>query len=278
MSRLERMPALNPALRASLKPPHLTEASYHSRAARRFWLSSSDIKAAHRCEAAWLADYLGKAPRPKSDAFDFGHLFEAALTMTRGELDRYLTEHPELLSTRGASKGQLKAEYATALDMATAVRRSPYLRGVIKRSAKQVILTGSVCGVPVRVMMDLLDKDGSIYDIKSTRDFKPLYDAAREEWMEWWAYWYYPMQLYVYREIARQNGIDVPRVGLIAASKSDCDVQAITFGEDVLAAAKADTEYTLTRIKAIADGEEPDECGCCKYCISHKKIDSFKEI
>lgn len=38
----------------------LTEANYHSRAARRRWLSSSDVKAAKRCESAWLADYCGK--------------------------------------------------------------------------------------------------------------------------------------------------------------------------------------------------------------------------
>lgn len=60
----------------------LTEANYHSRAARRRWLSSSDVKAAKRCEAAWLADYCGKIKHKENKpAFAFGHLFEAALTL-----------------------------------------------------------------------------------------------------------------------------------------------------------------------------------------------------
>ena len=59
----------------------LTEENYHSRAARRRWLSSSDVKAAKRCEAAWLADYCGKIKHEENKpAFAFGHLFEAALT------------------------------------------------------------------------------------------------------------------------------------------------------------------------------------------------------
>ena len=60
----------------------LTEENYHSRAARRRWLSSSDVKAAKRCEAAWLADYCGKIKHEgNKPAFAFGHLFEAALTV-----------------------------------------------------------------------------------------------------------------------------------------------------------------------------------------------------
>ena len=93
----------------------LTEANYHSRAARRRWLSSSDVKAAKRCEAAWLADYCGKIKHKENKpAFAFGHLFEAALTLPGPQYHQYLTAHPELCSSRGPTKGQLRADLAAA--------------------------------------------------------------------------------------------------------------------------------------------------------------------
>lgn len=261
------------------KPFRLTEANYHSRAARQRWFSSSDIKAAKRCEAGWLAEYRGKTPRPQSSAFLFGHVFEAALTLPATEWVAWLGSHQEVRSSRGPTKGLLRSEFAPAVEMASAVRRSPYLRGVVQRSKKQVILTGTLHGLPMRVMMDLLDRDGSIYDIKSTRDFRPIYDANREEYIDWWAYWNYPMQLYIYREIARQNGVNVPRVGLIAASKVDCDVQALTFGQEVMEAAAADVDYTMQRMRAILAGEEePQSCERCPWCLRHKKITRFEEV
>ena len=74
----------------------LTEENYHSRAARRRWFSSSDVKAAKRCEAAWLADYQGKIKHDESKpAFAFGHLFEAALTLPGPRYQKYLAAHPE---------------------------------------------------------------------------------------------------------------------------------------------------------------------------------------
>ena len=176
----------------------LTEENYHSRAARKRWLSSSDVKAAKRCEAAWLADYQGKIKHDESKpAFAFGHLFEAALTLPGPRYQKYLAAHPELCSSRGPTKGQLRAEFAAAPELAHAVRRSPYLWGIVRRSKKQVILTGELNGMPVRCMMDLVDRDGSIYDLKAMRSFLPIYDTTREEYLDWWAYWGYPIQLHI---------------------------------------------------------------------------------
>ena len=262
------------------RPFKLTQSNYHSPAARKRWFSSSEVKAAKRCESSWLAERQGKVKRQEDKpAFLYGHLFEAALTMPPTQFQAWLSEHPELLSSRGATKGELLSQYRGALDLAKAVRRSPYLYGVIRRSKKQVILTGTLQGMPVRVMMDLLDKDTSIYDLKSMRDFSSKYNPVSEEWQDWWAYWDYPMQLYIYQEIARQNGMSVPHVGLIAGSKSDLDVQALTFGDEIMNAAAADTEYTLDRMdKILAGSEEPQSCGVCPWCLRHKKITAFTEI
>ena len=132
--------------------------------------------------------------------------------------------------------------------------------------------------MPARMMADLVDTDGSIYDFKTARDFRPVWDSDREEYREWWSVWAYPVQLWVYREIARQNGLAVPRVGLIAGSKADMDVQALLFGPDTMQAAEADAAYTLSRMSAIRNGDKPEACGHCEWCLSQKRITKFEEV
>ncbi len=258
----------------------LTQKNYHSPGARKRWFSSSDVKQASRCESEWDAVRKGRIKRCEDKpAFLFGHLFEQAVTSPGVDTLHYINAHPELLASRGTNKGALRAEFLPAMECAAAVRRSPYLRGILRRSRKQMILTGTIDGLPMRAMMDLVDKDGSIYDLKTARDFRPIWDDARGEYTDWWAYWRYPMQMWVYRELARQNGIEVPQVGLIAASKADQDVAAIRFGKETMAAAEADVHYTLERMKVIIEGrEEPLACGVCPWCISRKRITGFEEI
>lgn len=254
----------------------LTPDNYHSEEARALWISSSDVKQAMQCEAMWAAQDQGKYRRPEGTAaFAYGHLFEEALT---GNAETYIAQHPELTVTRGTRKGELYAEYAGALPLAAAVRRSAYLAELIDRCRKQVILTGELCGLPVRAMMDLVDEDGSIYDIKSAKDFREAWDNDRQAYLDWWAVWKYPVQLWIYREIARQNGLTVPHVGLIAGCKCNFDVQAIRFSEETLQAAQADTEYTMRRMAAIRKGEPPEECGQCAWCLSQKQITEFEVI
>lgn len=246
----------------------LTAENYHSPEARARWLSSSDIKKAMRCEASWIGDEPEDEAKP---AFVFGHLFEALVCR-----DYY--NNPAVYSSRGPTKGQLKAEYSAAVDMARAVRRSPFLSGIIDRSKKQVVMTGNICGLPIRMMCDLLDTDGSIWDIKSAKSFLPEYDSDMCLRLDWWAYWHYPVQMWIYREIARQNGIAAPHVGLISAAKDNLDVQAIEFGHETMEAAEADAKFTLDSITAILRGEEPHMCGACKWCTSQKVITEFLEV
>lgn len=246
----------------------LTQSNYHSPEAKARWLSSSDVKKAMRCEAAWIG---GDVEDEDKNAFIFGHLFEALLT---GE--EY--ENPLVYSSKGPTKGQVKAEYKPAYEMAEAVRRSPELAKIIDRSRKQVIMTGEIGGLPFRVMCDLMDVDGSIYDIKSARSFSPQYDEDRAAYRDWWAAWEYPVQLWIYREIARQNGVDVPHVGLIAASKQNADVQALVFSRETMEAVEADARYAIDRIAAIRDGDLPMKCEHCQWCIDHKEITDFEEV
>lgn len=256
----------------------LTQENYHSAEARSLWLSASAIKTAKKCESQWYAEHTGALVVDEDkEAFKLGHYFETMLTGTSDEIALFQSKNPDMFSSTGKTKWQLKATYKSVDECVEAVRRQPYLMDIINRSRKQKILTGTIDGVPVRVMMDLLDVDGSIYDLKAMKDFKPVYSEEYGGYVEWWQAWEYAMQMWVYREICFQNGILVPRTGLIAVSKTNADIKAISFCDDTMSAAGADVRYTIGRMADILNGmEEPIECDICDWCIKNRTITEFE--
>lgn len=258
----------------------LTQENYHSPEARALWLSSSAIKTAKRCEEQWYAEHTGvMVVDEDKEAFKLGHYFETMLTGTSDEIALFQSKNPDMFSSTGKTKGQLKATYKSVDECVEAVRRQPYLMEIINRCETQKILTGEIDGFPVRVMMDLLDVDGSIYDLKAMKDFKSIYSEEDGTYVEWWQAWDYAMQMWVYREICAQNGITVPRVGLIAVSKSNADIKAISFSEDTMNAAGADVHYTIGRMKDILNGRSfPIDCGHCSWCVKKRRITEFEEV
>lgn len=251
----------------------LTESNYHSDEARQLYLSASAIKQAKRCEFSFC--------HPKQDnfksAFIAGHLFELLVTNDINGLNQLYTEHPEIVSSRGDTKGQLKTEYRDVSICAERVRSQPFLCDLIDRADKQVILTGTILGEPVRMMSDLIVDDW-IIDLKTAKDFKKVWSDETDTYVEWWQGWNYPIQMWIYKEIARQNGLKINHTGLIGVSKANYDIQAVEISEDLLSQAKADTLYVIGRIKDMRNGSEPLRCECCPTCIELKEVRGFEII
>lgn len=257
----------------------LNRENYHSPEAKRKWLSSSDVKQAIKCEFAWKAYRTGQMQEDESkEAFKQGNLFETMLNGTDEEIRLFLENNPDMFSSRGATKGELKAAYQSVMDCVESVRRQPFLMDIIKNSRKQVIMTGKILGVPFRVMCDLIYSDGSVYDLKCMKSFVREWSNRAETYVEWFESWNYPVQLWVYKEIAEQNGLTVTNVGLIAGSKQNADVQALRFSADIMAQAKADALYEIERMKDILNGAEPMRCESCEACIKTRKITNFTEV
>ena len=257
----------------------LTRDNYHSEWARKTWLSSSAVKQAMRCEHAWNEYRTGRFIDDESkDAYKLGHYFETFLSGTDSEKQQFIENNQDMFSSRGKTKGNLKAQYRSAQECVDAVKSQPFLMDIINRSKKQVILTGELFGAPFRVMYDLLAPDGSIYDLKLMKSFDREWSNLAESYVEWYEYWRYDAQMWIYREVARQNGINVPNVGLIAASKSNRDIQAIRFSENAMVQAGSDVEYTVGRMLDIINGDEPIRCESCQVCLKTKKINNFVEV
>ena len=94
---------------STTRPTELTESNYYesrdyfSVSMLKQFLGAPGIKG---CEARALAEWRGDYQRPATDALLLGSYVDVGLTGTEAEQVRFKEDHPELFSTRGATKGE----------------------------------------------------------------------------------------------------------------------------------------------------------------------------
>ena len=85
-----------------------------------------------------------------------------------GTLDKFKLEHPEIISTRGSTKGELKSDFVMAEEICRFIdndaRCQQFLSG-----EKQTVMTGEIAGVPFKIKMDSYSPEKAITDLKVMR-------------------------------------------------------------------------------------------------------------
>lgn len=242
----------------------LTQRNYYSRKANLEFMSVSQFKSFSKCQYSALAEIKGKYKREKTTALLVGSYVDSYFENT---LPKFIKQNPEIFKKNGT----LKAEYEQAEVIIQRILKdklfTEYMSG-----EKQVIMTGEISGVPVKIKIDSLLPD-KIVDLKIVKDFEDIYDAERGR-LPWFSYWNYELQGAVYQEIVRQNTGKVLPFYLAAATKekvTDIDVVEIE---------QSDLDYALNRFKqdvelfdAIKKGViKPTRCKKCTYCKSTKVL------
>lgn len=256
----------------------LTQENYYSKEADLEYMSVSQFKLFEECEAKALAIINRDIESTKKDAFLEGQLFEA---LVAGDAKLFMSKYPELISTRGATAGELKAEFKKVLKAAEKFNNQKFFRDIIDKCDKQVILTGEIKGIKIKCALDLFDrKTNSIYDIKCMANFNEQWDKKEKVYIPWYYVYNYVLQLAVYREIVRQNFGEPKEIGLLAATKEDIpDVQAKSFDFKLL---DLELEYFKNKIEHYNEiklgNRVPYSCNCCDYCKSTKEIFCFEEV
>ncbi len=256
----------------------LTPETYFSIEADREYMSVSQYKNFKTCEAKALHDLEVPDTTYKS-AFLEGHLFEE---LVAGDPKLFIAQHPEMISTRGSTAGQLKSEFQKVVNAAEKFNNQVFFRNIIDRCEKQVILTGVINDVPVKCCLDLFDRETfSIYDIKCMKDFNEQWSKKEKRYIPWYYAWGYVLQLAVYREIVKQNFNKEPKeIALIAATKEETpDIQAIKFDTELLDIELEDFRHDIKLYDEIKKGRiKATPCNCCSYCKTIKEIHEFEEV
>ena len=150
----------------------LTEQNYYTAEMDLKYCSASQWKdfcgcpAIPGCEARTMAKLKGEYEPEVTTSLLVGSILDA---LWENDDPEYIAERfPDCISSRGTTKGQLKAEYNIALQMYQRTLKEPkfcqYMSG-----DKQTIMTGTIEGLPFKIKIDSFIEGKAIVDLKTTR-------------------------------------------------------------------------------------------------------------
>ena len=250
----------------------LNEQNYYTLDADLEYCSASQLKQFKQCEARTMAVLTGEYVHEKSDALIFGSLVDA-LWENGGNLEEYAKDHPELFSSRGATKGQLLAKFQKAVDCYERTKRDE-LFSQFMSGDHQSIFVGEIEGMPFKAKLDSYHKGKCIVDLKTTKSIRqPIYvaDTGHVSFVEKFDYF---IQLAIYQELVYQNTGEKLPCFIAAVSKEDePDIEIIFIDNDKLKEALQEVKQMIPSIEMLKNGEvEPIRCECCEYCRSTRKL------
>lgn len=242
----------------------LTQRNYFSRKANREFMSVSQFKAFEYCQHSALAEINGKYEREKTTALLVGSYVDSYF---EGTLEQFKQQNPEIFK----KDGTLKAEYIQANAIIERIEKDKlfmkYLSG-----EKQVIMTGTISGVDVKIKVDSLLPD-KIVDLKIMRDFESINDPERGL-LPWFEAWEYDLQGAVYQEIVRQNtGKRIPFYLAAATKEKTTDIDIVHLNQRILDFAFERFTNKVELFDAIKKRiVKPERCEKCEYCKNTKKL------
>lgn len=242
----------------------LTQRNYFSRRAQLEYMGVSQFKSFEVCPHRALAEIKGKYKREETTSLLVGSFVDAYFS---GELDIFKAAHPDIFKRDGT----LKADYIQAEQIIERIKRDRkmmhYLSGL-----HQVIMTGVIQGVPVKIKIDSLLPD-CIVDQKIVKDFESIYDPEKGR-VPWFEFWEYDLQGAVYQEVVRQNtGLILPFVIAGATKEKVTDLDLININQNSLDFAFDRFKRDVETYDAMKRGIIPVErCGKCDYCKQTKKL------
>lgn len=234
------------------------------------FMSVSRFKRFEKCEE------LGMAPFGEpSTAMLIGSYVDAYIS---GTLDEFKEEHPEIISSRGKTKGQLKSEFKQADMICESIDNDPIFSKFMS-GEKQVVFTGEIGGVPTKGMLDSYSKGIAINDLKVVRSVTD----QNGEFKDFITPWGYDLQMAVYQELVFQNTGDKLPCYICAVTKEDpINKVIVQIPQSTLDIALYRYTDSVKRYYDVMMGKEkPVGCGMCDVCISKRKstpIISMEEL
>lgn len=222
------------------------------------------------CEARTMAEIRGDYKQETTKAMLIGSILDAL--WERATAEELLERFPDCVSSRGATKGQLKAEYQQAIHLYERTRRdflfTKYMSGV-----HQPIFVATIEGLPFKCKLDSYHEGKAIVDLKTTEntdiDHRYFIKDSGER-VPFYIGWGYPTQLAIYREAVRQATGDSCACYICAVDKKPHPKPIIIQIEDrLLDEALEEVKRNCSKIIRLKLGDiEPIRCDKdnCDYC------------
>ena len=255
----------------------LTAQNYYSPEADRAYMSVSQYKSFLKCEAAALAELNGEYVREEKEAFLVGQYLHS---WCEGTLDEFIANHPEIISSAGKTKGELKAAFKIADLMIATLESDPKIKFYLS-GRKEVPIVGEIAGVPWKGKVDVLNDDlNYILDLKTAQSITEFkYSPAAGKRVSFVEQWDYMIQAAAYSEIERvaagRGAGQYKDFYMVAVTKQDPpDHELIDLTDPERIEAELEKiRQNLPRIIAVKNGvEQPSRCDNCAYCRATKQV------
>jgi hypothetical protein len=264
----------------------ITEDNYFSLEVRNKYLDVSTFKdfvgtpAKEGCESRAMASLSGEYSEEKTPALLLGGLIDEMLLGTPESLLKFRSDNPELFSSRGDTKGQLKSEYRKVYQMVERCQQDAkfmkYLDG-----EHQKIMTGTLFGMDWRIKIDNYIEHKAIVDLKSMESIRKFYWSPEYGRCSAFIYFDYILQAAVYQEIVFQNtGERLPFYFNCVSKEPITDLEVVYVDNQTLHERIYGSEFSsgiagdVQNIRLLMNKEaDPSSCGKCNYCLPKKKID-----
>jgi hypothetical protein len=266
----------------------LTDENYYSKEADSVYMSCSQYKTWTQCEALGFAKYVsgeyekleqsGVISRDKT-ALIMGN-FVGTKWESEDAHEQFKLEHPEILSTRGATKGQLKTTYKLGELMYERTVKDPLFKRSMTGEHEKII-TFEMFGVKWKCRLDLINLDNKcITDLKTTQNFKETYGSVhgQQGYLPFYEIWRYPLQLAIYQKAGLiEYGITFDMFISVVTKEKIPNFDVLDFDatewDDRFKYELDLIETNLPRILKVKNKEDmPERCEECEYCIATKVL------
>ena len=270
------MTTQNRGTSSTKKTWRLSRANYYSNEANQHYQSFSQFKRFVACEAEAMAELTGAwAPERDATPLLVGNYLHSYFESDKAH-SAFIEAHPEMISSAGKTKGQLKKVYQDADSMIAALQDDRQFRELYK-GRKEVMVTGVIDGVKWMGKLDCIRPNHAmVIDLKTTQDLhKTYYDGEYRRRVSFIDAYNYTLQMAVYQELAFQRWGVRPLMVIAAVTKQNPpDKVAVSFGQSELDAALDRMREQQERVEAVRSGTvEPRRCEQCAYCRSTKQLE-----
>ena len=261
----------------------LNNQNYHSNEANLFYWSNSQYKEFLDCEARAVAKLQGWT-EPPSDALLIGSYVHSYFE-SKEVFEEFKANTPQIISSRGPTKGMLKSEFLVADRLIHTIENDPLCMFVLQ-GKKEVIMTMEFAGARWKVKLDCYNPDRNRFS-----DIKTVQKIHKETWDPSNGYVTfveaqgYVTQMSLYAEAERRNkgrdGWIEPII--VAVSKEDPPDKAVISLDAYDIQRELDgIQANMPRLVEVKSGRaEPRRCENCRYCRETKvlnKIVHYSEL
>lgn len=222
------------------------------------------------CESRAMAKLKGIYSEPPTKPMIMGSFCDSFF---EGTLEKFKEEHPEVFLSKGANKGELKADYKLCEKMIERCLKDELFMKYMS-GEKQVIMTAPMFGCEWKIKMDSYIPGVAIVDFKTSSNIHDVWKIADYGYVDFTEAWGYTIQLAIYRKVVEINtGKKLPCYIAAVTKEEYPDIEVIYLDDQVLNHALNYVQMNIDSVLAVKNGEsEPIRCGYCNYCKQTKVL------